>query len=231
MAQAGVASRRRSEELIAAGHVRVNGAVVRVLGTTVEPGDRVEVDGKPLSAAAFRYVVLNKPRGVVTTMHDPQGRRTVASILGGGPRVVPVGRLDYDTSGILLLTNDGDLAHVLTHPKHGVEKTYRAVVRGRLSPEDVAKVQSGVKLDDGVAGPARLRVVATSGGVTELDLTIREGRNREVRRIFEAIDHPVTALIRLRFGPLRLGDLRDGEMRDLTAREAAELEALRRAAE
>jgi pseudouridine synthase len=230
MAQAGVASRRRSEELIAAGHVRVNGSVVRVMGTSVEPGDRVEVDGRILAAPDFRYVVLHKPRGVVTTMHDPQGRRTVAQMVGSGPRVVPVGRLDYDTSGLLFLTNDGDLAHLLTHPKHGVEKTYRAVVRGRLTPEDVASVQRGVKLDDGPAGPARLRVVATSAGVTELDLTIREGRNREVRRIFDAIDHPVTALVRLRFGPLKLGDLREGETRAPSEREMAELEALRRAA-
>ena len=230
LAHAGVASRRRSEELIVAGKVRITGKVVRELGSTVEPSDRVEFEGKLLAPPSFRYVVLHKPRGVVTTMSDPEGRRTVASIATGTPRVVPVGRLDFDTSGVLLLTNDGDLAHLLTHPRHGVEKTYRAVVRGRLSPEDIAAVGRGVKLDDGVAAPAKLRVVASSRAITEIDLTIHEGRNREVRRIFEALGHPVEALVRLRFGPLRLGDLPLGAMREPNGRETAELEAIRREA-
>ncbi len=230
LAHAGVASRRHSEELISAGHVRVNGRVVRELGTSVAGGDRVEVDGKLIAQPQFRYVILNKPRGVMTTMNDPQGRRTVASIVTGSPRVVPVGRLDFDTSGLLLLTNDGDLAHLLTHPKHGVDKTYRAVVRGRLSQDDVALMREGVRLDDGTAAPAQLRVVAARAGMSEVDLTIHEGRNREVRRIFEALGHPVLSLIRLRFGPLKLGDMADGETREPSAREMNELEALRRAA-
>jgi 23S rRNA pseudouridine2605 synthase len=227
LSHAGVASRRRAEALIAAGEVRVNGKVVRELGTGVAPGDRVEVAGKRVEEPSFRYVILNKPRGVVTTMSDPQGRRTVASIVTGTPRVVPVGRLDYDTEGLLLLTNDGDLAHRLTHPKHGVDKMYRAVVRGRLTSGEVALIRAGVRLEDGVAAPAQLRMVAARAGLSELDLTIHEGRNREVRRMFEALGHPVVSLTRLRFGPLRLGDLAPGAVRGPSARELSALRALR----
>ena len=163
-------------------------------------------------------------------MSDPEGRRTVASIVTGSPRVVPVGRLDFDTSGVLLLTNDGDLAHLLTHPKHGVEKTYRAVVRGRLSPEDIAAVGARGAARRRHRGPRETKVVASSRAITEVDLTIHEGRNREVRRIFEALGHPVEALVRLRFGPLRLGDLPVGGTREPSEREAAAFEMLRREA-
>src|SRR5262249_28630511 len=157
---AGVASRRAAEELIVAGRVKVNGVVVRTLGTTVEDDADISVDGRKVKLVAeHRYIILNKPISVMTTLRDPEGRRTVRDLLGNDvPRVVPVGRLDYDTSGLLLLTNDGELAHILTHPRFGVEKTYRAVVRGRLTPEQVAALRAGVKLDDGKAGPAQIRV-------------------------------------------------------------------------
>ena len=228
LAHAGVASRRRAEEMIAGGKVRVNGTVVRELGSGVAEGDRVEVAGVGLvRTGAFRYVVLNKPVGVMTTMRE--GRKTVASLVPkDGPRVVPVGRLDYDTSGVLLLTNDGDLAHVLTHPRFGVEKTYRAVVRGRLKPGEVRALLDGVRLDDAPASPAKLRVVAAGATHSQIDLTIHEGRNRQVRRMLEAAGHPVVALERLRFGPISLGELRPAQARPATEREVRALQAVAR---
>ncbi len=235
LAQAGVASRRKAEELIAAGSVRVNGTTVRTLGTVVDPlVDRVEYGGHVIVAAAeHTYYVLHKPFGVVTTMADPQGRRTVADVLlshGVTQRVVPVGRLDYDTAGVLLLTDDGDLAHVLTHPRFGVEKTYRATVRGRLEPEAIAALTAGMKLDDGRAAPAVLHVVAVRRMRSTVDVTIHEGRNRQVRRMFERLDHPVLELVRLRFGPLALGALAPGELRPASEREVRELRAILAAA-
>ena len=230
LAHAGVASRRKAEELIAAGHIRVNGKIVRELGTSVAEGDRVELAGKTVGIPVLkRYLVLHKPPKVMTTMRDPQGRRTVASLVPReGGRVVPVGRLDYETSGVLLLTNDGDLAHVLTHPRFGVEKTYRAVVAGRLAAADMKRFLAGLKLDDGRSEPAKVRVVRTSPAASELDVTIHEGRNRQVRRMFEATDHPVISLVRLRFGPIGLGELRLGTWRETTERELAALKAIER---
>ncbi|GAC1306110.1 MAG: pseudouridine synthase [Vulcanimicrobiaceae bacterium] len=232
LAHAGVSSRRKAEEFITAGHVRVNGAVVRELGTSVADGDRVELAGRVVEVPSEkRYLVLNKPPKVMTTMRDPAGRRTVASLVPReGGRVVPVGRLDYDTSGILFLTNDGDLAHVLTHPKFGVEKTYRAIVAGRLAGDDMKKFIEGIRLDDGRSLPAKVRVVRAGPAASEIDVTIHEGRNRQVRRMFEATDHPVLSLTRLRFGPLSLGDLPLGNWRTATDRELSALRALERAA-
>jgi 23S rRNA pseudouridine2605 synthase len=228
LSRAGVASRRRAEELIAAGRVHVNGRVVRQLGTSVEETDRVVVAGfGEAEPKPFRYVVMNKPLRVMTTMRDPEGRRTVASLLPkGGPRVVPVGRLDYDSSGVLLMTNDGDLAHVLTHPRFGVEKRYRAVVRGRLHPEDVRALLAGVRLEEGRTTPAKIRVVATSRTTSELDITIHEGRNRQVRRMLETTEHPVLSLVRLRFGPISLGALPAGATREATEREVRALRTI-----
>ena len=227
LAHAGVASRRAAEEFIARGRVRVNGKAVTKPGTLVGPADRVEVDGRLVAAAdAPRYLVLNKPPKVMTTMRDPGGRRTVASLVPREfGRVVPVGRLDYDTSGVLLLTDDGALAHVLTHPRFGVEKTYRATVRGRLTAEDVRALLEGIKLEGERSQPAKVRVVRTSGASSEIDVTIHEGKNRQVRRMFEATDHPVVSLVRLRFGPLSLGELPVGHWREATDRE---ISALRR---
>jgi pseudouridine synthase len=228
LAHAGVASRRAAEDLIVRGKVRVNGKIVRELGTTVSETDRIDVSGTPVVLQHEpTYLVLHKPVNVMTTMRDPEGRRTVADLIPKGlPRVVPVGRLDYDTSGVLLLTNDGELANVLTHPRFGVEKTYRAVVKGRLLPDEIHRLHSGVWLDEFKAGSSAVRVVATRRDNSVLDITIHEGKNRQVRRMFEAVGHPVVALARLRFGPLRLGDLPPGHTRPVTARELSQLRHL-----
>jgi 23S rRNA pseudouridine2605 synthase len=229
LAHSGVASRRAAEELIVRGKVRVNGKVVRELGTSVADGDRVDVSGTPaVLETKTAYVVLHKPVNVMTTMSDPQGRRTVAELIPKSlPRVVPVGRLDYDTSGVLLLTNDGELANVLTHPRFGVEKTYRAVVRARLMPEEIQRLQSGVMLEEFQAAGARLKVVAVGRGSSILDITIHEGKNRQVRRMFDVVGHPVIELVRLKFGPIKLGDLAPGRTRPVTERELSALQRLR----
>ncbi len=207
--------------------MRVGGRVVRELGTSVGGDAHVEVDGRVVRPSAARtYLVLHKPAGVMTTMRDPEGRRTVAQLVrdaGVAARVVPVGRLDYDTSGVLLLTDDGEIAHVLTHPRFGVEKTYRATLRGRLDAAAVETILRGVRLTEGRAAPAQLRVVAVRRDVSLVDVTIHEGRNRQVRRMFEAVERPVVALARLRFGPLALGDLPVGGLRAVTPRELAAL--------
>ncbi len=228
LAHAGVASRRAAEELIVRGKVRVNGKIVRELGTTVSESDRVDVSGTPVELKQEpTYLVLHKPVNVMTTMRDPEGRRTVADLIPKGiPRVVPVGRLDYDTSGVLLLTNDGELANVLTHPRFGVDKTYRAVVKGRLLPDEIRRLQTGVWLEEFKAAGAAIRVVATRRDTSVLDITIHEGKNRQVRRMFDVVGHPVVALARMRFGPLRLGDLPPGQTRPLTARELTQLRNL-----
>jgi pseudouridine synthase len=228
LAHAGVASRRAAEELIVRGKVRVNGKTVRELGTIVSTDDRIDVSGTPVKIASEpAYLLMHKPAGVMTTMRDPEGRRTVADMIPKGvPRVVPVGRLDYDTSGVLLLTNDGELANILTHPRFGVEKIYRAIVKGRLMPEEIAKLKSGVMLEEFRAAGAQVRVVAIRRDNSVLDITIHEGKNRQVRRMFEAVGHPVVALARLRFGPLKLGDLPPGHSRALTEREVAQLRRL-----
>jgi 23S rRNA pseudouridine2605 synthase len=217
--------------LIAQGKVRINGKAVRELGTFVCPGDVVDVSGTPLAPTAeLAYLVVHKPAGVMTTMRDPQGRRTVAQLIPKKmPRVVPVGRLDYDTSGILLMTNDGALANRLLHPRYGVEKVYRATIAGRLDAGDVRKLHDGVLLDRGEqAASTRVRVVSVRAGTSVVDLTLHEGRNRQVRRMFEALGHPVRDLVRLRFGPVSLGDLPSGHTRPLSPKE---LGALRRVGE
>jgi 23S rRNA pseudouridine2605 synthase len=228
LAHAGVASRRAAETLISAGRVRVNGRVVSKLGSSVVPEDRVEVDGKRVAIPVeSRYIVLNKPEKVMTTMSDPERRKTVADLLPAKVgRVVPVGRLDYDTSGVLLMTDDGDLANVLTHPRYGVEKTYRAIVRGRLAAKDVEAFTEGVRLEEGAAQPAKVRVVRNTAALTELDLTIHEGRNRQVRRMLESLGHAVFSLTRLRFGPISLGALKPGAWREVTEKELAALRVI-----
>ncbi len=230
LAHAGIASRRACEELIARGKVRVNGKVVREMGTIVSTEDKIDVSGAPVQFDQEQtYLLMHKPVNVMTTMSDPQGRRTVADLIPKGlPRVVPVGRLDFDTSGVLLLTNDGELANILTHPKFGVEKTYRAFVQGRLLPDEIKRLQSGVLLEEFQAAGAQVRVVASRSEASVLDLTIHEGKNRQVRRMFEALGHPVGALVRMRFGPLKLGDLPPGQSRPLTEREVSHLRHLLR---
>jgi 23S rRNA pseudouridine2605 synthase len=226
LAQAGVTSRRNADFMIARGKVRINGRTVRELGTLVLPGDKVDVSGTPIAPIEERvYVVMHKPVGVMTTMRDPQRRRTIVELLPKKmPRVVPVGRLDYDTAGVLLLTNDGELANRLLHPKYGVDKTYRATIAGRLSPEDVESLRTGVKLERYTAGEAKVRVVSVRAGYSVVDITIHEGRNRQVREMFAALGHPVQTLVRLRFGPISLGDLGVGRTRGLTPKEQSALQ-------
>ncbi len=229
LARAGVTSRRHADELIASGRVRINGKRVTELGVSVEAGDRVEVDGSVVEIPGeHTYLLLNKPVGVVTTMHDPQRRSSVGDFLSQHPGVFPVGRLDYATSGALLVTDDGELAHRLLHPRYGVEKTYRAAFAGRLTTEDVHRLIQGVTLPEFRAAGAKVRVVATRRGGSVVDVTIHEGRNRQVRRMFEALGHRVLALTRTRFGPLKLGTLPPGRFRRLTDRERAALERHRR---
>jgi 23S rRNA pseudouridine2605 synthase len=221
LARAGFGSRRTCEGLIAAGRVTVNGARAE-LGRRVDvEGDRVEVDGIPVSVRpGLVYYLLNKPAGVVTTADDPQGRPTVVDLVPSDPRVFPVGRLDLDTEGLLLLTNDGDLTQRLTHPSYAVEKEYVAHVDGEPSARDIRRLREGVDLDDGMTAPARANQVAP--GV--LRLTIHEGRNRQVRRMCDAIGHPVRRLVRTRIGPLADRSLKPGTWRSLSTDELRALQ-------
>lgn len=225
IAQAGIASRRRADQLISYGKVRINGKVVRELGTLVLPGDKVDVSGTPIKPVEETvYLVVHKPTGVMTTMRDPQRRRTIVELLPKKmPRIVPVGRLDYDTAGVLLMTNDGELANKLLHPRYGVDKTYRATIAGRLTPEDVQALHDGVVTKTYKASGAKVRVVSVRSGYSVVDITIHEGRNRQVRDMFEALGHPVQTLVRMRFGPISLGDLGVGRTRAVTPKELAAL--------
>jgi len=221
LARAGWGSRRVCEDMIAAGRVTVNGAVAG-LGRRVEvEHDTVEVDGVPIGVRpGLVHYLLNKPRGVVTTMADTHGRPTVASLVPTEPRVFPVGRLDADTEGLLLMTNDGDLANRIAHPSHGVDKEYLAEVDGGpVAAAAVRRLREGIELDDGLTAPAR--VTQVSPGV--LRITIHEGRNRQVRRMCAAVGHPVRRLVRVRIGPLRDARLKPGEWRALTAAELIQL--------
>lgn len=221
LAAAGVASRRAAEDLIAEGRVQVNGDVA-VLGRRVDARrDRITVDGTPVGTDPdLVYYLVNKPAGVVSTAADPQGRPTVVDLVPSTPRVFPVGRLDASTEGLLLLTNDGELAHRMTHPSFGVEKEYLAQVEGSPSPGALRRLREGIDLDDGRTAPARVSRVAPDA----LRITIHEGRNRQVRRMTEAVGHPVRRLVRTRIGPLRTGGLRPGEWRALDQDEVRELE-------
>ncbi len=223
LAQAGLGSRRVAEDLIAARRVRVNGEVAH-LGQRVDPeADVIEVDGAQIGVrAGLVHLLLNKPAGVVTTAADPQGRRTVLELVPAEPRVFPVGRLDIDTEGLLLLTNDGDLAHRLTHPSYGIEKEYLVEVEGVPGRGAVRSLREGVDLDDGTTAPAKVATLADS----LLRITIHEGRNRQVRRMCEAVGHPVRRLVRTRIGPLAERSLAPGEWRELSQ---AEVRALERA--
>lgn len=228
LADAGVASRRACEALIAAGRVRVNGATAAI-GQSVEAGDTVELDGKPVACAQRHIVILfYKPRGVVCTSEDPEGRRTVQDYFRDLPeRLYNVGRLDLNSEGLLLMTNDGALAHRLTHPRFGVEKTYYVVCDGKVTASDFAKLTNGVLLDDGMTAPARVDCIRTTQrGDTSFLITIHEGRNRQIRRMAEAIGHRTLRLKRERFGCLELGTLKPGEWRYLTESELTSLRAL-----
>lgn len=227
LAQAGIASRRKCEEYITAGRVEVNDLLVTTLGAKVDPAnDVIKVDGKPINRQSKMYLVLNKPKGVITSAKDPEGRKVVSDFLPGiKERVYPVGRLDYDTEGLLILTNDGDFANLLTHPKHHVPRTYLATVRGVPHGSVLEKLQKGIKLDDGMTAPAEVDYYDVNPEKNEavITITIYEGRNRQVRRMFEAVGYPVSRLKRIQFGPLLLGVLQRGKYRNLTASEVDEL--------
>lgn len=227
LAQAGIASRRKCEDLIVAGKVEVNGEVVTTLGTKADPDqDIITVSGRPISNEKKVYLVMNKPKGVITSASDPEGRKIVSDYLRGiKERVYPVGRLDYDTEGLLLLTNDGEFANLLTHPKHHVPKTYMATVKGVPHGSDLDKLKAGIMLDDGMTAPADVEYkdIDTAKNEATISITIHEGRNRQVRRMFEAISHPVIKLKRISFGDLLLQNLKRGLFRHLTKDEIEDL--------
>ena len=228
IAHAGLASRRQAEQWILEGRVTVNGERVQELGTKADAvRDRIRVNGRMLRPAPARVcLAFHKPAGVITTMRDTEGRPAVADYLrlaGHSPGVVPAGRLDFATSGLLLLTNDGDLAHRLTHPRYGVPKTYEVKLSSMPSEAQLERLRRGVRLEDGVTAPAAVRVAHRLKQKVWLRVELREGRNREIRRMVEAVGHTVERLVRVRFGPIALGTLESGEIRPLTGEEEARL--------
>jgi 23S rRNA pseudouridine2605 synthase len=228
LARSGVASRRAAEDLVRAGRVTVNGLTVADLATVVDPDtDRVEVDGRVVGLPeSFTYIMMNKPCGTVVTMSDPQGRPTVADLVAGLPaRVVPVGRLDASTEGLLMLTDDGDLAHRVSHPSFELDKVYCLEATGELSEAARERLETGVLLDGRPTSPALVEVLSRERNATRARITIHEGRKRQVRRMFEAVGHPVKRLTRIRVGPLEIGDLRPGRWRHMTEEELAKLRA------
>ncbi|WP_102274704.1 23S rRNA pseudouridine(2605) synthase RluB [Cytobacillus massiliigabonensis] len=229
IAHAGFASRRKAEELIKEGHVRVNGKTVKELGIKVSSSDRVEVNGIPVEREEPVYFLLYKPRGVISSVTDDKGRKVVTDFFQQiEQRIYPVGRLDFDTSGLLLLTNDGEFANMLMHPKNEIEKVYVAKVKGIPSREKMRSLEKGVRLEDGKTAPAQTKVLSIDKKkqTAIIELTIHEGRNRQVRRMLEAIGHPVIKLKRERYGFLTLQGLKAGEARELTAHEVKQLRAL-----
>ncbi|KXH82054.1 pseudouridine synthase [Sporosarcina sp. HYO08] len=229
LARAGVASRRKSEQLIIDGKVKVNGKVVTELGTKVTRTDRVEVEGIELVKEQFVYYLLYKPRGYLSTVHDEKGRKTVLDLVPHvEERIFPVGRLDYDTSGLILLTNDGDFSYLMTHPKFGIKKTYVAKVKGIPSRESLRQLERGIELEDGKTAPARVKMstVDRKTGTAIVEITIHEGRNRQVRRMFDAIGCPVQKLRRESFAMLTTRGLNAGEVRELTTHEVKQLRVL-----
>ncbi len=223
LALCGVASRRRAEEMIIDGLVQVNGITVREMGVKVMPGDEVRVQGEIVRPEEEkRYILYYKPVGEMSTVSDPEGRATVLDRFRDFPvRLYPVGRLDYDSEGLLLLTNDGDFAAFLTHPRHGVEKGYIARVSMDLTPEEAHTLRSGVLLDGRRTAPAKVRILRKDAFSTDILITIREGRNRQIRRMVEQVGHQVVRLKRVRYGEVDLGNLQRGEWRDLTPQEVA----------
>jgi 23S rRNA pseudouridine2605 synthase len=221
LARAGVASRRKAERMISAGRVAVNGRVVRELGVKVDPGsDRISVDGEPIDGAEVReYWLLHKPAGVITTVADPWGRPTARDLVPTEARVYPVGRLDADSSGLLLFTNDGAMAHRLTHPRFEHEKEYRVVVTGRPDAATLRRLRRGVAIGGRRTAPAEVVVLGEEADGALLRIVLREGRKRQIRRMLDAVGHPVRSLHRVRIGPLGLGDLAPGRARRLRSEE------------
>ena len=227
LAGSGVASRRKADSLVQEGRIRLNGKVVTELGTLVDPRrDRVDVDGVPVQGLqGMSYIIVNKPSGYVTTARDPQGRPTVLDLVPAVKnRIYPVGRLDYDSEGLLFLLNDGPLAFRLTHPKYEVEKTYRVRLEKPIETEALEAIRRGVVLEDGPTAPARIAVAGASSN--SLDITIHEGRNRQVRRVFESVGSKVIHLKRVRFGTIELGAMAPGSWREMTPDEVRSLRKL-----
>lgn len=225
IAEAGVASRRKAEELIKQGRVSVNGVVVSELGTKVTEADVVEVDEKKISFVEQKvYIALNKPAGYVTTSKDQFGRPAVVDLVKELKiRVFPVGRLDYDTSGLLLLTNDGDITYKITHPKHETKKIYRAELKGVPDETHIEQFENGILIEDSITAPAKLKIIKSFGNRTIVDITIHEGKNRQIRKMCETIGFPVISLKRIEVGSIKLGDLPDGKWRFLTKDEVKSL--------
>lgn len=221
IAQAGIASRRKADELIQNGNVKVNGAVLKEPGYEVKPDDKVEVNGNLIvSSQKMEYVLINKPLGMVTTVSDDRDRATVMDVVADiDARLFPVGRLDYNTSGALIMTNDGDLAYRLTHPKHEVYKTYRARVAGVLSAEKVSRLRKGVDIGGFVTSPARVNIIRGTKNSTIVEISIHEGKNRQVRKMFKAVGNPVQELTRIAIGDIYLGHLKEGHYRKLSREE------------
>lgn len=229
IADSGLTSRRKAEDLIRVGRVVVNGRVVRELGTKVDPArDHVKVDGRHLKPQPpYIFIMLNKPKGVVSTLGDPAGRPTLQDLIRGVRlRVFPVGRLDFDSEGLVLLTNHGEIGEALLHPRYHVPKTYLVKVKGVLTEEEIKSLRDGVDLGDGCSAPATIKKVAKAPQNSWLEITIHEGRKHQVKRMLDAVGHPVIKLTRVRFGPLTLGDLPIGQFRYLTDREANALRKL-----
>ncbi|WP_026584171.1 23S rRNA pseudouridine(2605) synthase RluB [Bacillus sp. J33] len=229
IAHAGFASRRKAEELMAEGRVKVNGKTVRELGVKVSQSDRIEVDGIPVEREEPVYFLLYKPRGVISAVSDDKGRKVVTDYFEDiKQRIYPVGRLDYDTSGLLILTNDGEFANLLMHPSNEIEKVYVAKVKGIPSRESIKSLQRGIVLEDGKTAPAKTKLLSMDKKkqTAIIEISIHEGRNRQVRRMFEAIGHPVMKLKRERYGFLTLQGLSAGDARELTAHEVKQLRAL-----
>lgn len=222
MARSGVASRRKCEELIKSGHVSVNGRVVTDMGVKVDPDvDVVQVDGRVIKPSGKKvYIMLNKPVGYITSVKDQFGRPTVIDLVDyTQERIYPVGRLDYDTSGLLILTNDGELAYKLTHPKHEVPKTYLAVLKGVPDEGDLEKFRSGLRIENYVTSPAEIKVLDVFKNSCQVEIKIHEGKNRQVRKMCESIGHPVVSLERTAIGEISLGDLKQGQWRFLSSEE------------
>lgn len=228
IAQAGIASRRKAEELIRQGKVKVNGKTVTELGVKVGNQDKIKVNGIPLEREEPVYYLLYKPKSVITSVKDDKNRKVAVDFIPTDKRIFPVGRLDYDTSGVLLLTNDGDFAHLLTHPKFEIEKTYIAKIKGIIEPESINQLKKGVHLEDGKTAPAKVKLLKKDRRkrTSIVELAIYEGRNRQVKRMFESVGHPVLKLKRERFAFLDCTGMNPGDYRELTPKEVKQLIAL-----
>ncbi|MBP8818828.1 MAG: rRNA pseudouridine synthase [Syntrophomonadaceae bacterium] len=225
LAEAGVASRRKAEELIMQGRVKINGLVVKEKGCTINPDvDRVEFDGRIISREEKVYILLNKPAGYISSVFDPQGRPTVMELLKDIKlRIYPVGRLDFDTEGLLLLSNDGDFTNLMIHPRYEINKTYQALVKGKPDKKSLQILQEGIQLEDGITAPARVNILKTFQDRTLLEIEIHEGRKRQVKRMCLAVGHPVISLKRTTFGSLKLQGVAPGKYRFLTPSEVNRL--------